>query len=197
MKKRLIMGLILGVLALPISAFAKIDSVDLRGLSEEQKAQLVQQAEQMKQQSGTNETIIEKVSNPENLNKWVEVGKGMGIAIAEVAQHVGMAADKFLESSAGKITLALIIWKVIGTDLVHVFGGIAFMLVFIPMWFYFFKRICLVKSIRYLKPTDGYKTIKEYEFCPSDDDYVNGTRAIMLLVLALIVVVGLVTIFSM
>lgn len=174
-----------------------IKGIDVNGLTEEQKADLVKQAEQMKKQSGTKETIIDKVSNPENLNKWIEVGQGMGVAIAEVAKHVGVAADEFLKSSAGKITLALIVWKVIGRELVHLSGGIVFMLVFVSLWIYFFKRMCLVKSIKYLKPTDGYKTIKEYEYYPDDDVWVNGTRGIMLAVLVLIVIVGLATIFSM
>lgn len=179
--------------ALVVSAEQQVSRIDLSGLTEEQRADLVKQAEQMRKQS-SGDRIIDKIT-PENADAWVNLGKNMGLALAEVAKHLGVAADEFLKSSAGKITLALIVWKVMGNDLVHLMVGLGIFVVFLPLWVYFFRKMCVVKSVENLTPADGYESHKRYEYYKEGD--VDGTRGVMLLVLVVIVATGIITIFSM
>ena len=120
MKKLLVSTIACLVLSFGV---ANAQDVDTRGLSEEQKAQLALQAAQMKKQNDNPVNSLSENLNPEKLNQWVDLGKNIGMAVAATAKELGVASDEFLKSNTGKITVALIVWHVMGKDIVGVIGG--------------------------------------------------------------------------
>lgn len=97
------------------AAHAAVTGIDLSGLTETQKAQLVQQAEQMK-----NATPLETA---EKVDKWVDVGERLGKMMGGAAKEVGIAVNDFVKTPVGMMTAFLIVWNYMGSMLVHVIGG--------------------------------------------------------------------------
>ncbi len=180
--KKLITAMMAIVMFVPVAYAADID---MRGLTAEQRAQLVIQAEQMKKKETP---TVEKVS------QWVELGKNVGVALTSTAKELGVAADTFLQSTTGKITIVLIFWKIMGRDLVHMFVGIGLLCTLVPLWVYLFRKMCLIKSVRTEYPTEKFKKVKIVEHY--GEDVVDGTRVLMFIVLAIIIFISLLVIFG-
>lgn len=165
--------------------------VDTNGLTEAQKATIVQQVEKLKEEA----TVAERASqfSPDKVNEWAELGKNIALAFTTVAKELGVAADQFLASTTGKITLVLIIWKVAGQDILGFTVGVVFLFAFVPLWIYFFRRLCLMKSV-IAEPVEGHRWPKKtVEFFGKDiPEDIIVTRWVMLFVLVAIVIVGLV-----
>lgn len=166
-------------------------TVDTSGLSEMQKLELAQQAERMRVTPTADPTDISQLT-PERVSDWAQLGRDIALAFTTVAKELGVAADQFLASTTGKVTLALIVWKVAGEDILHVTIGLLFLLTFVPMWVYFFRRMCLIKSI-VVEPVEGQRRRKKStEFFGQDISIrIIATRWVMLFVLILIVLTGL------
>ncbi len=107
--------------------------IDTTGLSEAQKAEIVLQIEKMKS-SKMPETI-------ENAERWAEWGQGIGKAISSTAKELGVAVDEFSRTPVGQITMAVIVYKVIGKEVIRYFGGGILFIVTIIMWVKYFKRV--------------------------------------------------------
>ena len=149
--------------------------VSTSGLSEEQKAQLALQAAQMKTQNEKGSPANTSQFSPEKLNEWVELGKNAGLAVAAMAKELGVASDKFLESNTGKIAAVLIIWKIVGKDLIGVIGGTIawFVLVNIILWSF---RYFHMKKKVVNKKEGTIEYLLRHEF-KSDDARVGSTVA--------------------
>lgn len=113
--------LIAAAMMLSLSVANAAVDIDTSGLTESQKAQLVQQAEQMKKA-----TPLETV---EKVDKWVDVGERLGKMMGGAAREVGIAVNDFVKTPVGMMTAGLIVWNYMGGMLVHVVGG--FMILFI------------------------------------------------------------------
>lgn len=146
--KALVLALIM-MFAVP--SFASV-SLDTRGLTEAQQAELVLQAEQMKK-----EAKAIPVATVDQVAKYVEIGERAGKAVAAFAKEVGVAGDRFLESNTGKLIAVLVVFNYGGGQLlntmIHVGLGVAFFIVFLPIWFYSMKRSAYNKyvEVRQLK----------------------------------------------
>lgn len=57
----------------------------------------------------------EKILDVEKIADYGDVAKGIAEAIGIAARELGVAVNEFVDSDAGKLTVALIIW--------HIFGG--------------------------------------------------------------------------
>lgn len=166
-------------------AFANVEGINLSGLTEAQKAELVQKAEEMK--------VPKEGVSVQKVNEWVDLGKNVAIAFTSAAKELGIAADAFLNSNTGKLTAALIIWKVLGQDVLHFIVGGAFLVVLIPMWAYYFRRLCVVRTVKITYPEKGkgIRKIKEFEYMNGDDSTVQVLRWVMAAIFLLIIVIGL------
>lgn len=93
--------------------------------------------------------VVETVAavTPERLNEWAEKGKGIGMAIGSAAKELGIAANDFLKTDAGKMTMGIILWKMLGHDITHFMGGFVFFFTLASIWVYIYRRTCLVSSI--------------------------------------------------
>lgn len=161
--------------------------VDAEGLTKEQEAQIQLQIEQIKKEGQSKATV-------ETANEWVDLGKNVALAFTTVAKDLGVAADSFLQSTTGKVTLVLIVWKVAGKDIIGVIIGVIMMIAFTTMWVYFFRRLCIVKSVVIKTPETGFKKVKEVRYY--NEDEVVGTRVTMLFILIIEVLVSLIVIFA-
>jgi len=113
-----------------------IDDFDLGGLTQAQLAELVTQSESMKTESNTSSTI-------ETMSEYAEFGKAFGSAIAQTANELGVVTNDFITTPAGKISVALIVWKVAGESIAGFIIGIMWFLVLLPIWWTVFKRLGL------------------------------------------------------
>ena len=107
-----------------IPAFAVVN-VDTNGLTDSQKAALVQQVEEMKAKAESPETMVAAV------DKWVNVGERFGKMMGGAAKEVGMAANEFLLTPVGMLTAGIIAFNYIGGPIIHV--GVGLMILFLGL----------------------------------------------------------------
>jgi len=112
--------------ALLFSAGAMAQTADTRGLTEAQKADIDLQIAKMKADT------VKGVVNPDvNLSAtvrkeaeaWGEMGANMGRAVVGAAKEVGVAANEFAATPLGKVTVGVVVYKVIGKDVLGVVIG--------------------------------------------------------------------------
>ncbi len=87
--------------------------------------------------------------------------------------------------------MGLIIWKVMGHDIVHVGLSLILFFTLVPSWIYMFNRMCVIKGYRYEDYTvDGkLKTRRVKEYYNTVNDDITGTRFIMGVVLGIIILI--------
>lgn len=170
------------------AAFAQTfaQPVNLKDLTSQQLTQLQLQADQMRgQNNGAPPTAA-------NMKEWSDWGQGMGVALAATARELGVAVEDFSQTNVGRVTIAIIVWKLIGNELVHYAAGSSLFLVLLTIWISYYRKMCVIRSIEY-GPDGKKKSINYYDFTlPSSGawaDAVHGTRFVMGLILAAIVAV--------
>lgn len=145
MKKLLIAFLFFFVMS---AAYAQVDT---SGLSKQQQAELTIQAEKMKEDG---KSSVIKVTNPagtvEVVSKWAEAGKSLAVGLGAGAREIGVAVNDFADTRVGKITTYIIIWKLMGKELMGLVMGLFIILIVIPV---------IWKSFRYLMDEK-----REYEY---------------------------------
>lgn len=114
-------------------AFAAINNIDTNGLTEAQKAQLVQQAEQMK-----NATPLDTANK---VDQWVNIGEKIGKMLGGAAKEVGIAVNEFVQTPVGKMTAVLIVWNYMGSMIVHVLSGWALLIITFSLLLWYSKRV--------------------------------------------------------
>lgn len=60
----------------------------------------------------------------DNVDKWVDISAKLGKGLAATARELGIAANEFAVSPLGRLATVLIIWNMMGSMIVHVFGGL-------------------------------------------------------------------------
>jgi hypothetical protein len=125
---------------------------------------------------------IDTVSSSQ-LSKYAETGKALGEAFNSCWGTISTDVEKFAQSDAGKLTMFLVAWKIMGEDCIEVvndfihytFGGIAY-IVFISIWVYMYRRCTqsrykiesttgwwLWKKNTYSKNVEGEPFIKSHD----------------------------------
>jgi hypothetical protein len=167
---------------------------DLSDLTDEEKAKIVLEAKKLKdERSPLSKVDIQ--STPQKVNEWIDVGKNLGVALMSTAKELGVAMDTFLSSKTGQMATYVILWKLLWKDVLGVIVGGLMLLSFNPMWFYFYRRMCIVKSKTVTYPTEkGAKKEKKWEYyTPGSCD---GTRALMWCMFAVLNIIPLLIIFK-
>jgi hypothetical protein len=172
------------VLLIATPAFGQVST---SGLSEVQKAEIEMQAAKMRED---NENSPQRAL--ETAKEWSELGTGVGTALVSVSKELGMAADEFSQTSVGKITVAVIVWKVMGAEVVRKLSAILFLFVAIPLWMKYFRKLAVVESIEYHE-NGKKKRVNHYNV----SDYSTGgviipTRWVMMFLLLGIIATGLI-----
>jgi hypothetical protein len=174
------------------------DSVDTSGLTSDQvntlKAQALElKAQALKQIRASGSTVL---PSAEEINKYAELDTNIGVGLANAAKQMGVAANEFAGTTIGKIAFFIIGYKLIGSSLVHLSFGFLWFLVGIPLWMHYFKRICLYEKIVDKFDEKGKRVSREITGFSLNDGDAAGYRIVMFIFLAIVVIVGLITIFS-
>jgi hypothetical protein len=111
-------------------------------LTKDQLAQIQQQA------------VADKVRQ---YGSWVGVGHEIGTAVNESLSAVTNQANSFSNTSVGKWTIFLVIWKVAGHDIIGFFVGFFLLTVGIPVWTFAFYRNCITRRVLVSKTKDERK----------------------------------------
>lgn len=190
--KKLFLSIVLlfGVLGVASANITSDDLGDFNTLSDTQKADIVSQIAKAKETNRTNVTVP---TTPAKMKEWVDVGTAIGKGMAATAKELGVALDDFAKSSVGKIALALLIWKVAGSDIVGLGFGMSWLFIMGIVWVYFFKRI-VMKRQEELTENEKGKTVKVVKY--NTKEASEGAVIVMVIALIAIVVVGLVSIFG-
>lgn len=126
--------------------------INTSGLSDAQKAELVKQAEEMKKAAAA-------PAAPDKVAQWIDLGKNAGLAFTSFAKEVGVAGDKFLESTTGKLVVVGLIFSMSVKPIMHFGGGLLVLLIAVPIWFWSYRKQ-YIDTIHYDKET-GKKTSVE------------------------------------
>ena len=121
MLKRLIVVLLL---TWPILSMAETEiSLDTRGLTTSQKAELASKIAQMQEAKKATETLAQSIE-PETVDKWVQTGTNFGKMLGGTAKELGVQVNEFVKTPVGIMATVLIVWNYMGVMLTHVFGGL-------------------------------------------------------------------------
>src|ERR1700683_3390454 len=71
---------------------------------------------------------------------WVGMGKEIGEAVNSSMSAITTQSNNFAQTPVGKLTVFIVIWKVVGDQAVHIGGGIIELLVFTPLWVWSYRR---------------------------------------------------------
>ena len=109
---------------------------------------------------------IAKVTDKlETYSKYAGMGKEVGIAVSEGLGAVKDVTLEFADSNVGKLTMALIVWKVIGDDIKGFVFGIPLWLLLSSALIWSYRRTCL-RTKKLIKREGGwwiFGGIKQYE----------------------------------
>jgi hypothetical protein len=119
----------------------------------------------------------------ENVGEWVGLGKEVGVAVNEALGAVTKTASEFGETKLGKLTIVLVIWKVVGEDIIQL--GFAFIWIFLVTFLAFFVYYKYGKTKRHLiKETYNEETKKydkEWRIIEPEDIYMNASWIILII----------------
>lgn len=115
------------------STFAATAAIDTSGLTDTQKAELALKAAQMKDEA-SGVTVDSVTGALQNLSKFEGIGKETGVAVREGLTAVVDVADQFGKTNVGQITIALIVWRVAGADIMQLVLGFIALIVGIYMF---------------------------------------------------------------
>lgn len=198
--KNIFAFLTLAMLALALtstSALADQDNVtvDVTKLTPEQ-LRVYQQLKTL--QNNPNAANALENLTPEKLDKYAQMGKGLGIAINEGLGAVTKNVESFSQTSAGKWLMVLITWKVMGEDAIGLartavqwtVGGLL-LLIGIPFWIWIVRRNCVQRPIAAVEKTGFWK--KKVDYRDSDPLHANWVAAYGACFLVYMGVVALIT----
>lgn len=118
-----------------VTAFAQqqkeVVSIDVNQLPPELKEKVIQQ-----------QSIQKTKEKMQEYGQWVGLGQELGAAIDGGLTAVEKHADKIADTNIGKVTIALIVFKVVGMQLVQYIAAFAFFLVWVPTFIYSFRKNC-------------------------------------------------------
>ena len=121
--------------------------------------------------------------------KWVGLGDEIGKAVNSSLSAVTTQASNFANTNVGKITVALVVWKVIGTDITQLFVGLGWFVIFIISWQWAMRKWAMDHKV--LSKVNADKS-KEYTIVKGDNDWRVG----LWLSLFGALVIGLIIIFA-
>lgn len=120
----------------------------------------------------------ENVEPPEVLNKWIGIGKEVGIATKEGLNSVVDVSEKFGTTNVGHFVMFMIAWRFFGSEIFHnifhIFIGIPLLVGGCLIWYWSLRRFFF--SRRVLIKQDKNAKTKEWSISPKYDFESNDTR---------------------
>lgn len=155
-------------------------------------------------------TITEDVADAsaamrKELTEWGFMGKGVGVALIAAAKEVGIAANEFAQTDLGKVTVAIVAYKMIGNealDLLNTFMGIAvgsFILLFsfgLAVWVLYSSRFHYKVEYEQVPYFWGLFQVSKVKSAIAEEEENRGMRLVFAVVVIIIgLIVGLNCIF--
>jgi hypothetical protein len=106
-----------------------LNSAGFKDLNDIQKAEVLKVVADKVTAQKASEVSASDLNNPAKLNEWVNLGKNIGLAFGGAAHELGIAANDFVRTPVGLITMGLIVWHFMGSMLLHFFGSLMVMMV--------------------------------------------------------------------
>lgn len=120
---------ILMALALALAATVSQAQIDTSNLTQAQIQELQAKASEM---SGSKAAQVSKEVRTE-LGAWgqmgTDLGVGLGRAIVSAAKEVGVAANEFAGTPLGKVATVVVVYKLIGQDILSILVGLPLLIV--------------------------------------------------------------------
>jgi hypothetical protein len=137
-------------------------------------AQQLQVYQQLKQQQAraqaVNAVSLDNLT-PEKIDKYGQMAKAFGVAVHEGLGAITKNADEFAQTGAGKMTIGLIAWKVMGQDAIgivnkaiHYVIGVPLLFIFTVFFIVILRRQCFPRPNLVSATKVGWLTVKrEYK----------------------------------
>ena len=110
--------------------------INVQGLTQQQIDLLMNTAAEMRAAEVVAELALE-------YSEYAELGRKIAIAIVEVGDVLGETPESVLESYVGRLILVMVFYKVMGDELRSIGFGVAWFVIFFPLWLIFFRRLVL------------------------------------------------------
>ncbi len=144
MFKKLMAAAVLAIASMGVSAGTMIDT---SGLSDAQIAEI--KALAARKAAEAKNAAAPLLQDPGALAKMASTwgtqaaaaAEGFAKALAVAARELGVTINDFLNTPAGKLTAALIVWKVAGTAIMHALYGVFFVTVGLVVIRMFYMRL--------------------------------------------------------
>ena len=120
-------------------------------LNDEQKTQVIAMLDDMNKQAAAKNPKAPNTSEVvrEEAAKWGELGTNMGRAAVGAAKEIGMAANEFVSTPLGKVTMGIVIYKVIGKDIIKFVMGLGILIFFFTTGHYFLRMKRYTGTVEY------------------------------------------------
>ena len=89
----------------------------------------------------------QNASNIAAAGQYAGLGKEIGVAVSESLSAVTDETAKFAETDVGKVTMAVVVWKVLGEDILGAFVGIPFMVFSLLVITVSYFKTCRVRRV--------------------------------------------------
>jgi hypothetical protein len=184
------------LMAVSFSAFAGNDSETVRNagfarLSEAEKAEVIKM---VADKAASKDASVPAALTEDKVEKWVKIGSNIGQGLAGAAKEVGVAVNDFSQTPVGQLTMLLIVWHMIGAQLIHVFGGIMIWIVGIAIIRHMVARTYPSKITysKEVKNVFGNYAVEKVEPMAIDDSNAAG----WLFAYGIVLIAGLIAIFT-
>jgi hypothetical protein len=185
--------LLILTLMLSTPVFAQ-NTVDVSGLSAAQIAELKKSVIDAKLQKDEPTNISAIVR--QEAGAWGDMGANMGKAMVGAAKEMGVAANDFSQTSLGKVTVGIVVYKIIGRDILKIVVGLAVLILGSSISLYLLFSYRWGKCIYETKPALFGLLNKRYVISYEEDsDQIAGKLISSGIVLVLTMLVGLNCIF--
>jgi hypothetical protein len=179
-----------------ISAWAgnTSDAVNSAGFSKLTEAEKAEVIKIVADKASSKDSSVPVALTEDRVEKWVKIGSNIGQGLAGAAKEVGVAVNDFSQTPVGQLTMLLIVWHMIGAQLIHVFGGIMIWIVGIAIIRHMVAR-AYPSKITYSKEVKnifGNYVIEKVEPMAIDDSNAAG----WLFAYGIVLIAGLIAIFT-
>jgi hypothetical protein len=142
------------------------------------------------------------------VREWGQIGQAVGVGVISAAKELGVAANEFAKTDLGKITVAILIYKYMGKELIdqtsRVFNTVIRMCVLVfgimTAWFFYRKAVYtktvvytprpilwgswtwMKKTVTYARHTRGDGTIRSL----SDSEQLLAAGGPILLIMSIV-----------
>lgn len=179
MKKFVILLLTISLTCTNLFAINSDDvvSAGFNSLTDQQKAEVIKSVADQKLKTESTSTQAETVDTAQ---KWVNLGASIGKGLASSAKELGIAVNDFAKTSVGQWTMFLIIFSVIGNDIIHIGVGLIVLITGLT-----FTTLMLNRKHRWVREYDENtgKLIKNYRNDLSGDTVGTFWLAYMVVII--------------